>query len=216
MMKKDLRRNGFTLIELLVVIAIVAILAAILMPVFQMARNSAKRIQCVNNLSQLGLAFQLYASDWNGRIPGFRLPNGGYWGFMGVPLTGPIPRAFNSRDPLWNCGYIKSRKIYYCPVDPLAGKPGQLQNSSYGYHWGGDFFMIPLDQMPNKVNKVVPRYNSISKVYLLDEWNGDPSSRDGDEIPDTYQWHGKGCNVLFTDRHVQWVRGYDYGKDKGF
>ncbi|MEJ5171323.1 MAG: prepilin-type N-terminal cleavage/methylation domain-containing protein, partial [Fimbriimonadales bacterium] len=63
------RRRAFTLIELLVVIAIVAILAAILFPVFASAKESAKSATCQSNLRQLGLSFALYTSDWEGVHP---------------------------------------------------------------------------------------------------------------------------------------------------
>ena len=63
------RRSGFTLIELLVVIAIVAILAAILFPVFAKARGKARQAVCQSNLKQFGLAFAMYASDWDGQYP---------------------------------------------------------------------------------------------------------------------------------------------------
>src|SRR6266536_2206230 len=68
----SLRRNrltGFTLIELLVVIAIIAILAAILFPVFARARESARRISCASNLKQLGVAVQMYAQDFDEVLP---------------------------------------------------------------------------------------------------------------------------------------------------
>ncbi len=62
------RQRGFTLIELLVVIAIIAILAAILFPVFAQARESARRTSCLSNLKQLGTAFQMYQQDYDGRF----------------------------------------------------------------------------------------------------------------------------------------------------
>src|ERR1051326_1268478 len=63
------RRTGFTLIELLVVIAIIAILAAILFPVFAQAREKARQSMCVSNLKQMGTAFALYASDYDSIFP---------------------------------------------------------------------------------------------------------------------------------------------------
>jgi prepilin-type N-terminal cleavage/methylation domain-containing protein len=67
-------RRGFTLIELLVVIAIIAILAAILFPVFAQAREKARQTQCLNNTKQIGLAFQMYCQDFDERTPQNRIP----------------------------------------------------------------------------------------------------------------------------------------------
>jgi len=63
------RSRGFTLIELLVVIAIIAILAAILFPVFAKAREKARQASCASNEKQMGLACLMYASDYDGRYP---------------------------------------------------------------------------------------------------------------------------------------------------
>jgi prepilin-type N-terminal cleavage/methylation domain-containing protein len=67
-------RRGFTLIELLVVIAIIAILAAILFPVFAQTREKARQTQCLNNTKQIGLAFQMYCQDFDKRTPQNRIP----------------------------------------------------------------------------------------------------------------------------------------------
>jgi len=63
------RERGFTIIELVVVIAMIGILASMLFPVFARSREQARAVQCANNLSQIGLALQMYAEDWGGRYP---------------------------------------------------------------------------------------------------------------------------------------------------
>jgi prepilin-type N-terminal cleavage/methylation domain-containing protein/prepilin-type processing-associated H-X9-DG protein len=69
------RKAGFTLIELLVVIAIIGILAAILLPALARARESARRSTCMNNLKQMGLVFNMYANEWDGRFPPIKIYN---------------------------------------------------------------------------------------------------------------------------------------------
>src|SRR5271165_1518177 len=91
-MRSHHKRSGFTLIELLVVIAIIAILAAILFPVFAQAREKARQASCQSNLKQLGLAFLQYAVDYDGCFPApitnQFIPNGA--GFPATWITGDV------------------------------------------------------------------------------------------------------------------------------
>jgi prepilin-type N-terminal cleavage/methylation domain-containing protein len=96
------RAKGFTLIELLVVIAIIAILAAILFPVFAQARENARKTTCLNNCKQMGTAIQMYIQDWDGWYPlaWFDFGENGF----DVAL---FP-------------YIKNKQVYACPSNPVT------------------------------------------------------------------------------------------------
>jgi len=111
------RKSGFTLIELLVVIAIIAILAAILFPVFAKAREKARAITCTNNLKQIALAIIMYQSDWDGIAPFNRECN-------------PIPPACVDGDLTdgwmdFTMPYVKSYQSFKCPDDntPIIALP---------------------------------------------------------------------------------------------
>jgi prepilin-type N-terminal cleavage/methylation domain-containing protein len=110
MIRKDSSR-GFTLIELLVVIAIIAILAAILFPVFQKVRENARRTACLSNLKQIGLGIVQYNQDFDEKMPNGISQYGGASGWAGQIYP-----------------YIKSVNVFHCPDDSAVGATA----SSYG------------------------------------------------------------------------------------
>ena len=110
------RANGFTLVELLTVIAIIAVLAALLFPVFAAARGKAREITCVSNLRQIGLAFKMYAQDYDELYPWAVDPTDKYtpviWGgFPEFQAQIPfMPFVHEALQP-----YIKSKELFHCP-----------------------------------------------------------------------------------------------------
>ena len=109
------KRSGFTLIELLVVIAIIAILAAILFPVFAQARKRAQQTTCISNLKQLGLALRQYQDDFDNRF----MPAAGFPGFAGGSFV-YILRP-----------YVKSHEIFFCP----SGSKRYANTQGITYDW---------------------------------------------------------------------------------
>lgn len=102
-----MRQRAFTLIELLVVIAIIAILAAILFPVFAQAREAAKKTQCLSNTKQIGLASMMYLNDNDSCYPA--------WAALSPPINGGNT-SFVSPD-VQIMMYVKSDQIFTCPSD---------------------------------------------------------------------------------------------------
>ena len=141
--------NGFTLIELLVVIAVIAVLMAILMPALQRAKEQGKRAACLSNLKQLGLAWMLYAEDYDGNIvngaAGFenmsdpRHPNeepwvGRCWGNFsaGEPLDEEAQEEGIKSGALWP--YVPSLNLYRCPT----AYPGELMTYAIVHSMNGN------------------------------------------------------------------------------
>jgi len=115
------RKSGFTLIELLVVIAIIAILAAILFPVFAQAREKARQTSCSSNLHQLGLGMAQYSQDydetlpsaWNGQTNQISVTALRYWPYAIFP-------------------YVKDTSVYRCPDDVSKNAVSYIANNAIG------------------------------------------------------------------------------------
>ncbi|MBM3458756.1 MAG: DUF1559 domain-containing protein [Armatimonadetes bacterium] len=111
-------RRGFTLIELLVVIAIIAILAAILFPVFAQAREKARQAACMSNVKQIGLGVMMYSQDYDEKLPilGVLAEGRGRWMWQVNP-------------------YVKNRQVFTCPHTPLNAYDGSQWTDRTGYGW---------------------------------------------------------------------------------
>ncbi len=139
---------GFTLIELLVVIAIIALLAAVLFPVFAKAREKARQTSCASNLKQLGLAWLMYAQDYDETAcPSYYFANGSFrtelgWDFTLGPASGQVRPGLLG-------AYANSGAIHQCPdfTGPAFGRPytGYAYNATY--LGGDDYSHSPTAQM---------------------------------------------------------------------
>ncbi len=203
-------RKGFTLIELLVVIAIIAILAAILFPVFARAREKARQTSCLSNMKQLGLATMMYVQDCDEMYPTrWKCCAGLQW-----PLAWPWVL-----EP-----YIMSRQIYICPTE--LGHPWYGQGTGYADWWTGvpaEFvFPEPISYGMNdrlnffvslgKVTRPAEKYMFLESTeyqprsFLCDPWAA--CAGYATECAFDYALgvrHNGGMNVTFCDGHAKWL-----------
>ena len=132
-----IRRNGakrgFTLIELLVVIAIIAILAAILFPVFARARENARKSSCQNNMKQLALGFKQYLNDFDERYPIVAVAN-----TTGSNTSYAPPYGWaDALQP-----YIRNTQVYQCPSDTAEATDNSGQNGFSDYWYNKNFVRV--------------------------------------------------------------------------
>ncbi len=191
MLKRFSKQRGFTLIELLVVIAIIAILAAILFPVFARAKQNANNTGCFTNLNQMGKATLTYLDDYEGY----------YWG-IGEPYTKALQK------------YLKNRTVYVCKSD------GRKQPSVMAGIDGSRCSYLCNDQlwtaMPTQRLRM-PEINTSSRFVLLvdDSWGdgstrasyGDPNSAHSFLLVNQTGRHQGTDNYVMADTHVKAIKG---------
>jgi prepilin-type N-terminal cleavage/methylation domain-containing protein/prepilin-type processing-associated H-X9-DG protein len=202
--KRGRRASGFTLIELLVVIAIIAILAAILFPVFAQARDKARQAMCISNCKQLGLATMMYAQDYDEM---FMSTSWGHrhWPFLTSAYIKGTPANFTE----------PARNIYVCPSEPLlqlissptaiwpqpAQQWGLLRRSDGNIPYWCSYSLNEhvTDEWPALASWASP---SNSFLYL----EGSDSDIEGDEIEEGRISHSDGMVIVYIDGHVKWSR----------
>jgi prepilin-type N-terminal cleavage/methylation domain-containing protein/prepilin-type processing-associated H-X9-DG protein len=202
------RGPGFTLIELLVVIAIIAILAAILFPVFAQAREKARQISCLSNMKQVGLALHLYAQDYDETLP----PSADSQINFGDPIVyNQKPNFLGSLIP-----YLKSRNVLHCatavynvPYAPNLQRPTELSDTNYlgnGVVMGRSLAIIPnpadiiyLYEHTWRVNHAHLRPASLDKGKTYQAWHYISPVGEGYS-----NLHMEGGNLVFADGHAKY------------
>jgi prepilin-type N-terminal cleavage/methylation domain-containing protein/prepilin-type processing-associated H-X9-DG protein len=197
-------RKGFTLIELLVVIAIIAILAAILFPVFARAREKARQASCLSNLKQIGLGAMMYAQDYDECLmPGFMCTSG-------APVSTPDLRWWyvpNGRiQP-----YVKNMQLLICP---------SAATYTYGYGINYNLYSGGPSPTPGCYSAGGREMARIARPaetgYFADSgncpypgnsrghWGGPPSPPGANLCGRVECRHNDGANVVYCDGHAKW------------
>jgi prepilin-type N-terminal cleavage/methylation domain-containing protein len=188
-------RRGFTLIELLVVIAIIAILAAILFPVFAKAREKARQTSCLSNLKQIGLGALQYAQDYDEHMIIDRMATA-----TPATPTGPYASSCGGQAYFWTDliqPYVKSTQILLCPSDGapttcVVARPRSYQPSTCTVGSG----TVTLGNVLDASGTVHFMESSANTRADLSDWGSIANAKR----------HNEGWNVEFCDGHAKWQK----------
>jgi len=211
MQQRSYRSSGFTLIELLVVIAIIAILAAILFPVFARARENARRASCMSNLKQIGLGMMMYVQDYDGKYFLRTYSSDGAGKITGTIYSywSPRPKVGGGYYPWVLEPYVKSTQLFVCPSNSTAYQ-------SYAYNGApatAQYTESMIDE-PSQMLAIVDDQFGGGIAYTPDGtgWSSNFCQTydvPGGTCPADQQFYGRhleGVNIAFMDGHVKWLK----------
>jgi prepilin-type N-terminal cleavage/methylation domain-containing protein/prepilin-type processing-associated H-X9-DG protein len=216
------KQSGFTLIELLVVIAIIAILAAILFPVFARARENARRASCQSNLKQIGLGILQYTQDYDEKYP----------------MTNNVPGNYGGSDwGLWQVHvqpYVKSTQLFFCPssanstITTYTNTPAGTLRAAYERNYGANEYVIQggnnvantgfsaagignvtlLAMIADCTGPITPNWWRIINSNNTAGWTGIAGPSE-----ERFARHLNGSNIAFADGHVKFYPQGQLGID---
>jgi len=191
-------RRGFTLIELLVVIAIIAILAAILFPVFARAREKARQSSCLSNIKQAGLAVMMYAQDYDELLPRHCYQ---------PPASSNYPWSYAVQP------YVKNTQIFLCPSNSgwrnetncCGGYTYNLSTSPSAGTVGCTNQKMAKIRRPAGLIMITEAPNGDSATAWCGYWNRETDTGDPSNVHATGR-HNEGSNSCFADGHSKWLK----------